>query len=124
MIAWFLLGEATPFITLVLMGLAAAFFFSRGTARVRLDIAAARQDILAAGDELVAAHPESERTCCRNIVIVLTARAHCGDSFWPPPKQGLLVSMDLRRLNGTGLFDGFQKLPPHIPDTIRALEQV
>jgi hypothetical protein len=31
MIAWFLLGEATPFITLVLMGLAAAFFFSRGT---------------------------------------------------------------------------------------------
>jgi hypothetical protein len=35
MIAWFLLGEATPFITLVLMGLAAAFFFSRGTARVR-----------------------------------------------------------------------------------------
>ena len=35
MIGWFLLGEATPFITLVLMGLAAAFFFSRGTARVR-----------------------------------------------------------------------------------------
>ena len=35
MIAWFLLGEATPFITLVLMGLVAAFFFSRGTARVR-----------------------------------------------------------------------------------------
>jgi len=35
MIAWFLLGEATPFITLVLMGLAATFFFSRGTARVR-----------------------------------------------------------------------------------------
>ena len=31
MIAWFQLGEATPFITLMLMGLAAAFFFSRGT---------------------------------------------------------------------------------------------
>jgi hypothetical protein len=30
-IAWFLLGEATPFSTLALMSLAAAFFFSRGT---------------------------------------------------------------------------------------------
>ena len=35
MIAWFLLGEATPFITLVLIGLAAAFFFSRSTGRIR-----------------------------------------------------------------------------------------
>jgi hypothetical protein len=31
MIAWFLLGEATPFITIVLISLAAAFFFSRNT---------------------------------------------------------------------------------------------
>lgn len=35
MIAWFLLGEATPLITLVLIGLAAAFFFSRNTGRIR-----------------------------------------------------------------------------------------
>ena len=35
MIAWFLVGEATPFITLVLIGLAAAFFFSRNTGRIR-----------------------------------------------------------------------------------------
>jgi hypothetical protein len=35
MIAWFLLGEATPFITLVLISLAAAFFFSRSTGRTR-----------------------------------------------------------------------------------------
>jgi hypothetical protein len=35
MIAWFLLGEATPVITLVLMSLAAAFFFSRGTGHTR-----------------------------------------------------------------------------------------
>jgi hypothetical protein len=34
-IAWFLLGEATPFITLVLMSLAAAFFFSRGAGHTR-----------------------------------------------------------------------------------------
>jgi hypothetical protein len=34
-IAWFLLGEATPFITLVLMSLVAAFFFSRGTGHIR-----------------------------------------------------------------------------------------
>jgi hypothetical protein len=34
-IAWFLLGEATPFITLALMSLAAAFFFSRGTGHIR-----------------------------------------------------------------------------------------
>jgi hypothetical protein len=36
MIAWLLLGEATPLITLVLMSLAAAFFFSRGTRHIRL----------------------------------------------------------------------------------------
>src|ERR1700730_1446916 len=35
MIAWFLLGEATPFITLVLTSLVAAFFFSRGTGHIR-----------------------------------------------------------------------------------------
>ena len=35
MIAWFLVGEATPIITLVLIGLAAAFFFSRNTGRIR-----------------------------------------------------------------------------------------
>ena len=35
MIAWFLLGEATPFITLVLISSVAAFFFSRGTGRTR-----------------------------------------------------------------------------------------
>jgi hypothetical protein len=35
-IAWFLLGEATPFITLVLICLAAAFFFIRGTAYTAL----------------------------------------------------------------------------------------
>jgi hypothetical protein len=35
MIAWFLLGEATPVITLVLMSLAAAFFFSRDTGHTR-----------------------------------------------------------------------------------------
>jgi hypothetical protein len=35
MIARFLLGEATPFITLTLMSLAAAFFFSRGTGHIR-----------------------------------------------------------------------------------------
>jgi hypothetical protein len=35
MIAWLLLGEATPLITLVLIGLAAAFFFSRNTGRIR-----------------------------------------------------------------------------------------
>jgi hypothetical protein len=35
MIAWFLLGEGTPFITLVLISLAAAFFFSRNTGRIR-----------------------------------------------------------------------------------------
>jgi hypothetical protein len=35
MIAWFLLGEATPFITLVLISFAAAFFFSRSTGRTR-----------------------------------------------------------------------------------------
>jgi hypothetical protein len=35
-IAWFLLGQATPFITLVLMSLVAAFFFSRGTGHIRL----------------------------------------------------------------------------------------
>jgi hypothetical protein len=34
MIAWFLLGEATPFITIVLISLAAAFFFSRNTGRI------------------------------------------------------------------------------------------
>jgi len=32
-IAWFLLGEATPFITLVLICLTAAFFFNRSTRR-------------------------------------------------------------------------------------------
>ena len=37
MIAWFLLGEGTPFITLVLISLAAAFFFSRNTGRIRHD---------------------------------------------------------------------------------------
>jgi hypothetical protein len=35
MIAWFLLGEATPFITLVLIILVAAFFFGRGTGHIR-----------------------------------------------------------------------------------------
>jgi hypothetical protein len=35
MIAWFLLGEATPFITLGLIILVAAFFFSRGTGHIR-----------------------------------------------------------------------------------------
>jgi hypothetical protein len=35
MIAWFLLGEATPFITIVLISLAAAFFFNRNTGRIR-----------------------------------------------------------------------------------------
>src|SRR5262249_60786752 len=35
MIAWFLLGEAAPLITLLLIGLAAAFFFSRNTGRIR-----------------------------------------------------------------------------------------
>jgi hypothetical protein len=35
MIAWFQLGEATPFITIVLISLAAAFFFSRNTGRIR-----------------------------------------------------------------------------------------
>jgi hypothetical protein len=30
-IAWFLLGEATPFITIVLLSVATAFFFARGT---------------------------------------------------------------------------------------------
>jgi hypothetical protein len=35
MIAWFLLGESTPLITLVLMSLAAVFFFSRGTGHIR-----------------------------------------------------------------------------------------
>jgi len=35
MIAWFLLGDATPFISLVLIGLVAAFFFSRGTGHIR-----------------------------------------------------------------------------------------
>jgi hypothetical protein len=35
MIAWFLLGEATPFITIVLISLASAFFFSRYTGRIR-----------------------------------------------------------------------------------------
>ena len=35
MIAWFLLGEGTPFITPVLIGLAAAFLFSRNTGRIR-----------------------------------------------------------------------------------------
>jgi hypothetical protein len=34
-IAWFLLGEATPFITLVLMSLVAAFVFSRDTGHIR-----------------------------------------------------------------------------------------
>jgi len=34
-ITWFLLGEATPFITLVLISLTAAFFFTRRTACVR-----------------------------------------------------------------------------------------
>jgi hypothetical protein len=37
MIAWFLLGEAASFTTIVLMGLAAGFFFSRGTRQSRLD---------------------------------------------------------------------------------------
>jgi hypothetical protein len=35
MIAWFLLGEATPFITVVLIGTVAAFFFGRSTGRIR-----------------------------------------------------------------------------------------
>jgi hypothetical protein len=34
-IAWFLLGEATPFITIVLLSVATAFFFARGTGRMR-----------------------------------------------------------------------------------------
>jgi hypothetical protein len=34
-IAWFLLGETTPFITCLLIGLAAAFFFSRSTGHIR-----------------------------------------------------------------------------------------
>lgn len=35
MIAWFLLGEATPFITCALIGLAAAFFFGLSTGHIR-----------------------------------------------------------------------------------------
>jgi hypothetical protein len=35
MIAWFLLGEATPFITIVLISLAAAFFFNRNAGHIR-----------------------------------------------------------------------------------------
>jgi hypothetical protein len=35
MIAWFLLGEATPVITFVLIGIAAALFFSRSTGHIR-----------------------------------------------------------------------------------------
>jgi hypothetical protein len=35
MIAWFLMGEATPFITLLLISLGAALFFNRGTGRTR-----------------------------------------------------------------------------------------
>jgi len=35
MIAWFLIGEATPFITLISISLAAALFFNRGTGRSR-----------------------------------------------------------------------------------------
>jgi len=34
-IAWFLLSEATPFITLVLLSVATACFFTRGTGRMR-----------------------------------------------------------------------------------------